>query len=63
VAPVHGGTGALRHAGHGSGLRVVAVLLGQVDQPVGEHTAAFAAHRQDRNRDAMLMSPPAFYFV
>ena len=39
--------GALGDAGHRGRLREIAAVLGEVDDPVGEHAAAFAAHRED----------------
>ncbi len=50
---VDGGAGALRHAGHRGGLGDVAVVLAEVDDPVGQHAAAFAAHGEDRDLDGL----------
>ena len=46
--------GALRDAGHRGGLREVAVVLAEVDDPVGEHAAALAAHGEDRDLDRLV---------
>ena len=48
---VDGGAGALRNAGHRRGLRDPPVLLAEIDDPVGQHAAALAAHREDRDLD------------
>lgn len=48
---VHGGTGALRDSGHRGALRHVTVMLGKVNQPVGEDPAALAAHREHCDAD------------
>ena len=45
------GTGALRDAGDRGALAVPAVVLGDVDQPVGQYAAAFATHGEDRHGD------------
>jgi hypothetical protein len=48
---IDSGAGALRHARHGGRLRHEAVVLRQVDQPVGQDAAALAAHGEQRDRD------------
>ncbi len=48
---IDGGAGALGHAGHRSGLGPPAGVLGHVDDPVGQHAAALAAHGQDGDLD------------
>ena len=50
---INGGPGPLRHARHRRGLRKVAGMLGQIDDPVRQDAAAFAAHRQDGDRDRL----------
>ena len=46
--------GALRHAGHGRGLREVIFRLGDLDEPIGEHSAALPAQRRNRQFDRSL---------
>ena len=46
--------GALRDAGHRGRLRVPALRFGQLDDPVGEHAAALAAHGEDGDADRPL---------
>ena len=48
---VDGGAGALRDARHRGRLRVPAVALGEIDDPVGEHAAALPADREDGELD------------
>ena len=48
---VNRGAGTLGHARHRGGLCKVAVLFAQVDDPVGQHAAAFATHGQNSNLD------------
>ena len=45
--------GALGDAGNRRALRAVARAHGGVDQPLGEHAAAFAAERGDQDRDRL----------
>jgi hypothetical protein len=45
------GAGALRHARHRGELREIAAMLGEIDDPVGEHAAALPAHREDGDAD------------
>jgi hypothetical protein len=45
--------GALRDAGHRGRLAQVAVLLGELDDPVGQDAAAFAADGEDRDLDGL----------
>ena len=45
--------GALRDARHRGRLRGPALALAQRDDPVGQHAAALAAHRQDRDRQRL----------
>ena len=51
--------GALGDAGHRGRLRDVAVVLGELDDPVGEHAAAFAADGEDRDLDRLRAPSPA----
>ena len=60
---VDGGAGALRHAGHRRGLREVPVGLAEVDDPVGQHAAALAPHRQDGDLDRRHDDPPSDEYV
>jgi hypothetical protein len=48
---VDGGAGALGDAGDGGGLGGEAFVFGEVDDPVGEHAAALAAHGGDGDAD------------
>ena len=48
---IDGGAGALRDARHRGRLREIPAMLGEIDDPVGEHAAALAAERDHRNRD------------
>ena len=43
--------GALRDAGDRRALRRMSCGIGEVDQPFGEHAAAFSAERRDQDRD------------
>ena len=45
------GAGALRDAGHRGGLREVAAVLREIDDPVRQHAAALAAERDDGDGD------------
>ena len=45
--------GALRDAGHRGRLRKVAVAFGELDDPVGQDAAAFAADSEDRDLDGL----------
>ena len=53
---VGGRAGTLRHAGNRGGLRRMAGARGDLDQPFGQHAAAFAAQRGDQYRDRLLLS-------
>ncbi len=46
--------GALRDAGDRRALRRMSCGIGEVDQPFGEHAAAFSAERRDQDRDGTL---------
>ena len=48
---IDGRAGALGDAGHRGRLREIAAVIGEIDDPVGQHAAALAAHRKDRDRD------------
>ena len=48
------GAGALRDAGHRGRLREPALRLGKRDDPVGQHAAALAAHRQHGDGDRLV---------
>ena len=50
---VGGRAGALRDARDRGALRGIARLRGGVDQPVGQHAAAFAAERGDQDGDRL----------
>jgi hypothetical protein len=52
---VGGGAGALRHAGYRRALRGIAGVAGNVDQPFGEHAAAFAAEGADEKGDGSVL--------
>ena len=52
---IGGGAGALGHAGNGGALRRVAAGTRNVDQPFGEHAAAFAAEGADQQGDGFLL--------
>ena len=44
-------TGALGHARYRGRLREIAAMLGEIDDPVRQHAAAFAAERNHRDGD------------
>lgn len=48
------GAGALGDAGHRGRLRDPAMVLGQLNDPVGQHAATLATHRDDRDGDRPL---------
>ncbi len=48
---IDGGAGALGDAGHRRGLRQIAAVLRQIDDPVRQHAAAFAAERNHGDGD------------
>ena len=50
---INGGPGTLCHARHRGGLRDVAVVFAQVDDPVGQHAATFTTHGQDGDLDGL----------
>ena len=51
---VDGRAGALRHARHRRGLGEIAVGFAHLDDPVGEHAAALAAHGEDGDLDRLV---------
>ena len=48
---INGGAGTLRHADDGRGLRQIAIVFGQVNDPVHQHSAALATHGKDGDGD------------
>ena len=48
---INGGARALRYTSHRGGLRQIAVVRGQVHDPIDQHTAALPAHGQNGNGD------------
>ena len=56
---VDGGAGALGDPGHRGGLRVVAGLPPDGDDPVGEHATALPAHGEDGDGDRTASAGPA----
>ena len=53
---INGGAGALGHTSDRGGLGNVAVVFGQVHDPVHQHAAALAAHGQDGDGDGVLVA-------
>ena len=53
---IDGGAGALRHARHRGRLRVPAIFLGEMHDPVRHHAATLPADRQDRELDDLALA-------